>query len=91
MSFGLTNAPASFQRMMTMILDSEIGKTFSCFSQRHFDLFKHKRTALCDLFPSGGKWSETEMEEVQGRTSGGRIPRSHHLKPVHQTIADESS
>ena len=29
MSFGLTNAPATFQRMMTMILGSEIGKT--CF------------------------------------------------------------
>ena len=27
MSFGLTNAPATFQRMMTMILGSEIGKT----------------------------------------------------------------
>ena len=27
MSFGLTNAPATFKRMMTLILGSEIGKT----------------------------------------------------------------
>ena len=72
MSFGLTNAPATFQRMMTMILGSEIGKTcldylddvlnYSSTREQHYkDVY-----VICFRLAASGlklKWKKCKVEQ----------------------------
>ena len=89
MSFGLTNAPATFQRMMTMNLGSEIGKTclvylggiliYSSTREQHFeDVY-----VICFRLAASGlklKWKKCKVEQTEVEYLG-HIISSHFIKP----------
>ena len=89
MSFGLTNAPATFQRMMTMILGSEIGKTclvylddiliYSSSREQHYkDVY-----VICFRLAASGlklKWKKCKIEQKEVEYLG-HIISSQFIKP----------
>ena len=99
MSFGLTNAPDTFQRMMTMILGSEIGKTclvylddiliYSSSREQHYkDVY-----VICFRLAASGlklKWKKCKIEQKEVEYLG-HIISSQFIKPSPmkvQTIVD---
>ena len=89
MSFGLTNAPATFQRMMTMILGNEIGKSclvylddiliYSSNREQHFkDVY-----VICFKLAASGlklKWKKCKVEQTEVEYLG-HIISSEYIKP----------
>ena len=90
MSFGLTNTPATFQRMMTMILGNEIGKSCLVYLDNILiyssDREQHFRDAyvICFRLAASGlklKWKKCKVEQQTEVEYLGHIISSQYIKP----------
>ena len=88
MSFGLTNSPATFQRMITMIIGNEIGKSclvylddiliYSSNREQHF----RDVNVICFRLAASGlklKWKKCKVEQTEVEYLG-HIISSEYIK-----------
>ena len=79
MPFGLCNAPATFQRLMDMVLAGMNWKTCLVYLDDIIILGKDFPTHLCNIrLPQKGR-IETSTGQMQALPASCRIPRAHHL------------
>ena len=74
MSFGLGNAPVTFQRLMNKIFADNIGKFIAMhlddilvFNRNLDEHWQHLRWALEQLWESEVIWGTSQMQNFQGR------------------------